>query len=103
MNIILNFLGSPKVGDFGIRTLKSFAAFVLLGVCMFFPVAGWHRIFLKIPGWQVWPVCGFLGTFGVLTAFIFHQQSWIVLALPLSVLLANDCVLIISNIWSSEQ
>ena len=99
MNIILNFLGSPKVGDLGLRILRTFTTYALLALSMFFPAAGWHRIFLRLQGWYWWSVCGFLGTFGALTGFIFHQQTWLLMALPLAALFAHDSVLIFAEIW----
>lgn len=102
MNIILNLLGSPRIGQTGINLLKTFFAWILLGLSMFFPIAGWHRLYLNIPGWHWWPVFGFLAMFGALTMFIVHTQQWLLMALPLSALFAHDCILILKTVWERK-
>lgn len=102
MKTLLAFIVSPSCGEVGLRIIKAFIAWVLLIASMAFPVAGWHRLFLKIPGWHWWPVAGYLGLFGIFTGFLFHQQGWLLLAFPMSVLFAKDSLLIISSIWSKR-
>lgn len=99
MKTLLALIAAPSLGECGLKVLKALLALALLIASMVFPVAGWHRIFLKIPGWHWWPVAGYLGIFGIFTGFLFHQQGWLLLAFPLSILFAKDCLLVISSIW----
>lgn len=102
MRTLLALIASPRFGECGLRIIKTFLAWALLIASMVLPVAGWHRIFLKQPGWYWWPVAGYLGLFGIFTGFLFHQQGWLLMAFPLSALFAKDCLLIISSIWSNR-
>lgn len=102
MKALIAFIASPTLGECGLKILKTFLAWTLLIASMAFPVAGWHRIFLKQSGWYWWSVAGYLGLFGIFTGFLFHQQGWLLMAFPLSALFAKDCLLIISSIWSKK-
>lgn len=102
MKTLIALIAAPSLGECGLKVLKALLAWALLIASMAFPVAGWHRLFLKIPGWHWWPMAGYLGLFGIFTGFLFHQQVWLLMAFPLSALFANDCLLILYKIWSKK-
>ncbi|HEY3326393.1 MAG TPA: hypothetical protein VGK14_04415 [Novimethylophilus sp.] len=103
MKTLFRFMASPAVGQAGINILKTILALLLAWASAVFPVAGWHRLFLKIPGWYWWPVGGFLALFGIFTSYLFHQQAWLIMAAPIPLLLSADFILIVSAIWGSQR
>lgn len=85
------------------RILETALAWLLLVLTWSFPVAGWHRLYLKIPGWYWWAVTGYLSTAGAMLFFVTHQRFWLAGFLPQAVLFGRDCLLIIDRVWRAAR
>jgi len=85
------------------RALKTALAWLLLIVAWTFPVAGWHRLYLKLPGWYLWPMAGYFGIASAMLFLITHQHFWLAGFSPQVVLLICDCILIVDRVWRTAK
>ncbi len=85
------------------RVLKTALALLLLAFTWLLPVAGWHRLYLKIPGWYYWAVAGYFAIAGAMLFFITHQHFWLAGFLPQVLLLIGDCILIVDRVWRTAR
>lgn len=51
--------------------------YILLLASAILPICGWHRVWLRLGWWWLYPLTGFIISFGY-----FIGQKWLMLALP---------------------
>ncbi len=96
-------MNKEQYGGILARILKTALAWILLVFAWSFPVAGWHRLYLKLPGWYWWAVAGYFSTVGAMLFFVTHQRFWLALFLPQAMLFVRDCLLILNRIWRTAR
>lgn len=76
----------------------------LLCLSMLLPLAGWHRLALRVRGWWIWPAIGTLSLVALNVALTLHAEvlGWYLLAAtPYCVLMVVDSWLVLP--WCIEH